>query len=139
MTDSKLDVQLYSFSYKHPIPGTESGHGGGFYFDCRCLPNPGREEEYKVLTGLDEPVQKYLESLTVVEDFWQSTSALANQAVVAYLDRGFDSLVIGYGCTGGQHRSVYFSERLQKQLQETPEVSVSLQHTRCEHWPDQKE
>lgn len=135
MNTTPLTVQLYSFSYKQCIPGTESPHGGGFYFDCRCLPNPGRAAEFKSLTGLDAAVVTYLEQAPVVETFYQHTRALVLQAVTSYLERSFDSLIVAYGCTGGQHRSVYCAERLQRDLKQTPDLVVTLTHCESGNWP----
>lgn len=135
MNDTLLTVQLYSFSYKQRIPGTESAHGGGFYFDCRCLPNPGREAEFKTATGLDEAVVMYLEAAPAVEIFYQHTKALVLQAITCYRERAFDSLIVAYGCTGGQHRSVYCAERLQTDLKKIPGVAVSITHCEADRWP----
>jgi RNase adaptor protein for sRNA GlmZ degradation len=131
---ASLTVAIYSFSYKHDVPGRDSAHGGGFYFDCRCLPNPGREDAYKSLTGLDEAVIDYLEQQPAVQSFWEAASQLVLQAVEAYTARGFDSLVVGFGCTGGQHRSVYFAERLRGVLREMG-VRTTLSHCQAGAWP----
>ena len=133
--DAPLKVHLFSFSYKDRLPGSDLGHGGGFYFDCRCLPNPGREEQYKSQTGLDEAVISYLESIAEVGVFWETSMKLVQQAIDAYSARGFDSLVVGFGCTGGQHRSVYCAERLKAHLLEQG-VAVELVHTRANKWPE---
>ena len=133
-----LIIHLFSFSYKQDIPGRGLGHGGGFYFDCRCLPNPGREEQYKTLTGLDPEVISFLEKIPAVADFFKTTEALVVQAVNAYKDRGFDSLVIGYGCTGGQHRSVYCAERLKRLLEKDQSVRVQFEHCQRERWPSKQ-
>ncbi|NNE09838.1 MAG: phosphotransferase [Gemmatimonadetes bacterium] len=112
MTDEML-VEIHSFSYhKSGIPRDERGHGGGFVFDCRFLPNPGREEGYDTLDGRDSEVRVYLEKRSEVEAFWVHVRSIVEEAVRAYEKRGFQSLSIAFGCTGGQHRSVYFAERL---------------------------
>jgi len=116
-----LTVELFSFSYKQPLPSTlfsnEAGrHGGGFVFDCRCLPNPGREERYKLLTGRDREVIEYLSGNPSVQKFRELSFGLVTAAVENYLSRDFHFLVVGFGCTGGQHRSVFFAEQLSEQL-----------------------
>lgn len=116
-----LTVELISFSYKRPIPAglfsnEEGRHGGGFVFDCRCLPNPGREERYKTQTGLDQQVIAYLSGSSAVQKFRGHTFDLVTSAVDNYLQRGFEFLVVGFGCTGGQHRSVYMTDQLSRHL-----------------------
>ncbi|MFN4895490.1 MAG: hypothetical protein ACK5GN_05890 [Pseudomonadota bacterium] len=116
-----LTVELFSFSYKRPLPAGlfshEAGrHGGGFVFDCRCLPNPGREERYKSQTGLDAEVIEYLSRIPEVQSFRTHTFGLITDAVRNYLSRNFEFLVVGFGCTGGQHRSVFFTEQLSSHL-----------------------
>lgn len=130
-----LTLQIFSFSYKDTVPSTQSNHGGGFVFDCRCVPNPGRIEEYKQQTGLDTAVQKYLQAEPFAEEFWQSAVSLVNQAVSTYLSRDFDSLLVAFGCTGGQHRSVFFAERLAATFANNSKVTVVLEHLRRNQWP----
>lgn len=114
-----LTVTIYSFSYHiHGIPTDPSDHKGGFVFDCRCLPNPGRRQDFAQLTGRDEVVRTYLASIPEVQAFLKSTFALVDLAVGNYLQRGFDHLMVSYGCTGGQHRSVYCAEMLADHLRE---------------------
>lgn len=99
------------------------------YFDCRCLHNPGRYDEYKMLTGRDEPVQRFLEEKGEIQPFLQNVFALTDRAVEKYLKRGFTDLSVGFGCTGGQHRSVYSAEHLARHIKEKfPQVVVSLCH-----------
>jgi RNase adaptor protein for sRNA GlmZ degradation len=117
-----ITVEITSFSYKQPLPenlfsSADGRHGGGFIFDCRCLPNPGREERYKTLTGLDLEVKEYLKPIPEVLAFRGHVFALVTDAVQNYLVRGFEFLTVGFGCTGGQHRSVFFSEELKKHLE----------------------
>ncbi len=134
--DSDLAIRLSSFSYKHGYPDEGSQHGGGFVFDCRALPNPGREERYHALSGLDRPVVERLESQAEIEPFWQNTRSLVEAQVENYLHRGFRSLTIAFGCTGGQHRSVYFAERMARHLgARFPHVDVHVTHLERSSWP----
>lgn len=119
-----LTVELFSFSYKQPLPtelfSRDAGrHGGGFVFDCRCLPNPGREERYKPQTGRDQEVIEYLSKMPEVHKFRELTFGLVSNAVHNYLNRDFEFLTVGYGCTGGQHRSVFFAEQLACHLEQS--------------------
>lgn len=123
-----LKINLFSFSYKKTMPEDESGNGGGFLFDCRCLPNPGRLEQYRNLTGKDLEVVQYLENEPTVHQFIDHSYALIKLAVDNYIERGFTSLSIGFGCTGGQHRSVYCSEKIYKKLKQDYMISVQLSH-----------
>lgn len=124
----KLTLYISSFSYKKGYPADTSGHGGGFVFDCRALPNPGRFEEYKGFTGMDRPVIDYLEKQPETEKFFEYTSLLVSQSVRNYAERGFTGLAVCFGCTGGQHRSVYFAERLAKYMKQKFNVEVILSH-----------
>ncbi|MCR4603279.1 MAG: phosphotransferase [Prevotella sp.] len=129
LTVKKLVVRVYSFSYKKGIPQDESGNGGGYVFDCRSTHNPGRYERYKQLTGLDEPVIRFLEDDGEILTFLQSVYALADAHVKRYLERGFTSLMFSFGCTGGQHRSVYSAQHLAEHIhQNFPSVEVRLCH-----------
>lgn len=135
-TTIPLTVHLASFSYKKGYPVDDSGHGGGFVFDCRTLNNPGRYAEYRSLNGQDTPVVEFLEREPTVELFWNSVSALVDAAVESYMARGFTSLSVAFGCTGGQHRSVYFAERLNRHLRgKFPDLHVELEHREREQWP----
>jgi len=123
-----LTVYVNSFSFKKGYPIDSSGNGGGFVFDCRALPNPGRLEEYKTLTGKDVAVIRYLEKYPEVKEFIENSGKLVCRSVENYLERGFTSLMVSYGCTGGQHRSVYFAERLAKLLKEKFDIKVVVTH-----------
>lgn len=125
---SKLTVEVQSFSYKRGIPADNSGHGGGFVFDCRALPNPGRFEIYQHLTGRDQEVKTFLIDKPEVQLFLDNSRALISQAVEAYIKREFNHLSVYYGCTGGQHRSVYAAETIAQWLQNEYDIRVILRH-----------
>jgi aminoglycoside/choline kinase family phosphotransferase len=132
-TDQSIfTITVHSFSYKSGIPQDHSGNGGGFVFDCRCLENPGRYAEYKDLTGCDEPVIAFLENNTDVKQFMDHTFSLVMQSAEVYMKRGFSHLMIGFGCTGGQHRSVFFAEKLAKYLKDMVRANVVLVHDELE-------
>lgn len=131
-----MRVEIISFSYKVGPPQnyfvwSEAKHGGGFVFDCRCLPNPGRLPEFKLATGKDIGVAQYIEQQPASEPFRKASSELVINAISNYLDRGFGFLAVAFGCTGGQHRSVYFAERLAKEISGHfgERVAVQLTHT----------
>jgi len=124
----KLTVTIRSFSYKKRIPIDENGNGGGFMFDCRALPNPGRFDEFRQLNGKDQPVIDFLEKEQSVSDFLGHVRSLADQSVSTYLSRGFEHLMVSFGCTGGQHRSVYCAEKLAKHLKTKFKISIILIH-----------
>jgi aminoglycoside/choline kinase family phosphotransferase len=131
-----LTVNVGSFSYKHGYPEDHSGHGGGFVFDCRALHNPGRYAEYTDLCGCDAPVVDFLERNAEIDEFWDSVRTLVDNQVRTYLKRGFNSLSVFFGCTGGQHRSVYFAERLGRHVQQRfPDANVRVTHREEARWP----
>ena len=121
-------VTIYSFSYKRGIPADESGNGGGYVFDCRSTNNPGRYEAYKLLTGLDKPVIDFLEQDGEILVFLESVDRLVDHHVERFLERGFSHLQVAFGCTGGQHRSVYCAEHLARHLKEKYGVQIHLIH-----------
>ena len=124
----ELVVDVYSFSYRRGIPEDYSGNGGGFVFDCRAIHNPGRYEPYKKLTGMDEPVIKFLEENSTIADFLKSVYSLVDEMVEKYLERGFSHIQVSFGCTGGQHRSVYSAEHLARHVFEKYRVKVNVNH-----------
>ena len=127
-----LVVRIYSFSFHRGLPKDESGHGGGFVFDGRSIPNPGREERFKPLTGKDAPVIDYLSQQESVHQYLASVMSLVDASVNNYQSRGFKSLTVSFGCTGGQHRSVYLAEQLAKHLRERNGVEVVVRHLALE-------
>ena len=123
-----LVVKVFSFSYRKGIPEDESGNGGGYVFDCRSTHNPGRYEPYKQLTGLDEPVIRFLEDDGEILTFLDSVYKLADAHVRRYIQRGFTSLMFSFGCTGGQHRSVYSAQHLAEHLHAKFGIEVRICH-----------
>ena len=123
-----LVVRVFSFSYTKGIPEDESGNGGGYVFDCRSTHNPGRYEPYKQLTGLDEPVIRFLEDDGEILTFLDSVYRLADAHVRRYIQRGFTSLMFCFGCTGGQHRSVYSAQHLAEHIHEKFGIEVRICH-----------
>ncbi len=124
-----LHIEIYSFSYKRGFPEDRSGNGGGYVFDCRGLPNPGRLAQYKSSTGMDSDVQEYLEQYPQTAEFAALTAQLADSHVENYLERGFNHLMFCFGCTGGQHRSVFFAEKLAAHLRSKfPQIRITLAH-----------
>ena len=123
-----LVVRVFSFSYKKGIPADDSGNGGGYVFDCRSTHNPGRYEPYKQLTGLDRPVIQFLEDDGEILIFLESVYRLADAHVARYIERGFTHLMFSFGCTGGQHRSVYSAQHLAEHLHSKFGIEVRIQH-----------
>lgn len=128
MNNQTLTIQIYSFGFqKSGIPPDPTGNHGGFIFDCRFLPNPGREEKYTKLTGYDSEVIEYFHSHPQVETFLNHVFAIVDAAVANYQSRHFNHLLIAFGCTGGQHRSVYCANRLADHLDDSG-AQIRLQH-----------
>lgn len=127
--ENKLNINVRSFSYKSEIPQDPSGNGGGYVFDCRGILNPGRIQEYKSQTGRDKAVIQYLESETKITAFLEAAFQLVDLSIEDYIQRGFANLEVNFGCTGGQHRSVYSADAMTKHIQEKfPTVQVTLSH-----------
>jgi aminoglycoside/choline kinase family phosphotransferase len=128
-----LIVRVSSFSFHRGLPKDDSGHGGGFIFDARSLPNPGREARFNTFTGKDAPVIDYLNQQESVHQFLASVMSLVDASVSNYQSRGFKSLMVSFGCTGGQHRSVYLAEQLAKHLRGRDGVEVVVRHLELEN------
>lgn len=131
-TAAPLTVRIFSFSFHQSMPVDASGNGGGFVFDVRSLPNPGREERFRALTGKDASVIEYLEHEQSVRQYREHAFALVDASVAAYQARGFSSLMVSFGCTGGQHRSVYLAEQLARHLRGRGGVEVVVRHQEME-------
>lgn len=124
-----LTVDVISFSYKKGYPKESEGNGGGFVFDCRFLNNPGRHEEYKEKTGKDDDVKEFLRENSNIDEFLRNVWKITDEAIEVYSSRGFTSLQICFGCTGGQHRSVYSAEATSRHiLEKFDNVGVNLYH-----------
>ena len=130
-----LTINIQSFSYKKGFPENKYGNGGGFVFDCRGIYNPGRLEAFKNKTGLDTEVQYFIDSQTEMQHFIKHAFGMVEITVNSYLERGFEHLQVCFGCTGGQHRSVYAVEKMTEYLQNRyPEVIFVKEHTNRENW-----
>lgn len=127
-----LTVRIFSFSFHRGLPKDDTGNGGGFVFDGRSLPNPGREERFKTLTGRDAPVIEYLTHEQSVHQYLASVMSLVDASVANYQKRGFKNLMVSFGCTGGQHRSVFLAEQLAQRLRGRTGVDVVLKHRELE-------
>jgi aminoglycoside/choline kinase family phosphotransferase len=135
----RLIVRIFSFSFHRGLPKDDTGNGGGFIFDGRSLPNPVREEQFKLLTGRDAPVIDYLNQQESVHQFFASAASLVDASVSSYQRRGFKNLMVSFGCTGGQHRSVFLAEQLAKHLRGQNGIEVVLQHRELERMEMEKE
>ena len=130
-----LTVQVLSFSFKRGLPEDLTGNGGGFVFDCRALPNPFWDESLRKFTGCDYSVVEFFTQFPEkVEPFFTAAETLVRQSIEAYLCDGRTHLQVAFGCTGGQHRSVYFAERMAKHLRTLPHVEVALTHVAKDFW-----
>jgi aminoglycoside/choline kinase family phosphotransferase len=128
-----LVIRVFSFSFHQGFPTDETGNGGGFVFDGRSLPNPGREDRFKSLTGQDAPVIDYLNQQESVHQYFASVLSLIDSTISTYQSRGFKNLMVSFGCTGGQHRSVFLAEQLAKRLRTRSGVEVILRHLGLEN------
>lgn len=125
---TKFTIQVFSFSFKKGMPVDSSGNGGGFVFDCRGIHNPGRYAEYKTKTGKDKDVIDFFKAQSNIDEFFENVVSVVKPTIENYIERGFNSLMISFGCTGGQHRSVYCAEAMTRYLRETYGVDVILKH-----------
>ena len=123
-----LVVKICSFSYRQGMPTDDSGNGGGFIFDCRGILNPGRIDAYKTQHGRDKAVKDFLEQQTRMQDFLNSVFDIVDITVEDYIKRDFESLMVSFGCTGGQHRSVYAADALARHLRNKFKVKIDLKH-----------
>lgn len=132
LPEDALTIRIFSFSFHRQPPTDESGNGGGFVFDARSLPNPGREERFRVLTGRDAPVIEYLRQHESVHEYLADVISLVDRSVNNYVSRGFSNMMISFGCTGGQHRSVFLAENVARHLRARDGVRVILRHVELE-------
>jgi UPF0042 nucleotide-binding protein len=126
-----LKLKIFSFSYKKSgVPKDNTANGGGFVFDCRFIYNPGRKEEFKHLTGKDTEVIDFLDNNPEMQEFLKHSEAILKSAIDNYLEREFTDLMVCFGCTGGQHRSVYAAEKLKIMMHDTfgEKMTIELQH-----------
>jgi len=131
---TRVTVTINSFSYRRGIPVDDSEYGGGYVFDCRYLPNPGKYDEFRNITGCDKPVQDFLDKEEEMQDFLRSVFALVDSSIEKYLSRDFTHLMVNFGCTGGQHRSVYSAEKLSEHLSGkfVNTINIRLRHRELE-------
>jgi len=125
-------VRIFSFSFHRQMPTDEMGNGGGFVFDARSLPNPGREERFRTMTGKDAAVAEYLDREASVHQFLTNVQSLVDESVSSYQRRGFKNLMVSFGCTGGQHRSCIWRKQLAKHLRAFAGVEVAVRHIELE-------
>jgi RNase adaptor protein for sRNA GlmZ degradation len=130
-----LKVSVFSFSFKRGLPEDSTGNGGGFVFDCRALPNPFGEESLRTFTGCDQVVREFFAKVSEkVEPFANAAETLVRQSIEAYVCDGRTHLQVAFGCTGGQHRSVYFAERMAESLRKLSNVEIELTHAAKDFW-----
>ncbi len=135
MPHSLLHIYINSFSFKKGLPKDETEHGGGFIFDCRWIDNPGRIDSYKKLTGKDQAVQQFLLSKTEMPFFLTQTQGLLKPVIDKYIQRDFAYLAIHFGCTGGQHRSVFAAIATQQFIQtHFPDITIHINHREQSAW-----
>jgi len=135
VNNADLTVSIHSFSYRNSFPSDSTPNGGGFVFDCRSLPNPGRMQQFKLLSGKDQEVIDFLTKEPEVDSFLSGVFSLVDQSVDNYILRGFTHLMVCFGCTGGQHRSVYCAETLGKHLREKYSLKVEVNHQELHSYP----
>jgi RNase adaptor protein for sRNA GlmZ degradation len=128
MEEQRLTVEVTSFSYRRGIPYDKTGNGGGFVFDCRGILNPGRFEKYMMLNGKDAEVVEFFKKNTRIDRFLEHAFYLIDMTLRSYQGREYTNLMINFGCTGGQHRSVYCAEQTAEQLKENHNLIVDLKH-----------
>ena len=129
---TELIVSINSFSYRYGIPQDNSGNGGGFVFDCRALPNPGRHPQFSQFTGKDKPVVDFLKKEEEVKKFIDNTYSIIESSIKNYEERNFTNLMVNFGCTGGRHRSVYFAERIAERIKRNFNIKIKVRHRRLE-------
>ncbi|WP_128330433.1 RNase adapter RapZ [Apibacter sp. HY039] len=136
MTMNKpLEITVQSFSYRKGYPEDSTGNGGGYVFDCRGILNPYRFGELRYLTGKDQEIKEFFQEKTVMPSFLDCIQNIISISIDNYVERNFSSLQINFGCTGGQHRSVYAAEQIAKYIKSNyPSVNVQLNHTNSENW-----
>ena len=130
-----MKVAVVSFSYKRGLPEDPTGNGGGFVFDCRAMPNPFWDESLRGYTGRDKPIVDFFAGYNAeVDEFLDAAESLVRQSIRAYLKDGRENLQVAFGCTGGQHRSVYFAERMADRLRTIDDIEVEVVHAARQHW-----
>ncbi len=123
-----LTIRIYSFSYRKPQPDDLTGNGGGYVFDCRAIHNPGMYDEYKALTGKETAIHEFFQKRSLMEEFLSDVYRIIDRTIDSYVERKYNHLAVGFGCTGGVHRSVYAAEKLALYLQQNEKVFVELEH-----------
>ena len=130
-----MKVAVVSFSYKRGLPEDPTGNGGGFVFDCRAMPNPFWNETLRGYTGRDKPIVDFFAGYkSEVDEFLDAAESLVRQSTRAYLKDGRENLQVAFGCSGGQHRSVYFAERMADRLRTIDDIEVEVVHAARQHW-----